>query len=185
MKKHVNPHLYYYALTVLLIFISKWYFSVSDIDDLKSMFYPLVFAIEAFTGFTLQYLPNQGYFESHLNFLITKSCLGFNFILISFGCAAFIFSRYFYLGKFAWMRFLLLVLATILFGFIVNAFRILSLALSEHYIAEANSHQGWMHETFGAMIFIAALLIYTFLLFKMNQKYYTPEVRGISPRRIS
>ena len=69
----VNKTMPYYAITAVLFFLLKLFFSFAEVSALEFLLKPTDICIKLLTGFRSVYIPGSGYYYDSLNIIIDKS----------------------------------------------------------------------------------------------------------------
>lgn len=89
-----TSNLFYYAVVIIIFLILKLVNTMTITNDLFFLLKPTTACIELLTGSIATYSSNNGYYFEQLNFLIDKSCSGFNFWLLCFLMFSFLGLKY-------------------------------------------------------------------------------------------
>lgn len=79
----------FYALTLLIAFFLKAFFSNAATDDLNLILHPTSQVVNAITASSFEYVVGKGYAMEGSSVVINKTCSGINFFIIAFTMAAF------------------------------------------------------------------------------------------------
>ena len=162
----------YYVIAIGIFILFKFSFVYADTEDLKFLLKPTEKLIGLLTGTSSVYVLGKGYFYSHLNIVIDKSCAGFNFWVLSFLMLTFLGLQHYegIVKKLAVITFALM--GTYLFTVFVNTSRIFaSIVIHNKTSGILENQQHNIHE----MIGIATNLTFLILLYFFTDKFLTKK----------
>lgn len=80
--KYLRTYGLCYLLGGLLAFGLKWYYSQAGSEELLWILAPTVGWVRVFSGISFTYVPEVGYVNDVLRFIVTPSCSGVQFLII-------------------------------------------------------------------------------------------------------
>lgn len=165
----IKQNLIFYLTGIFLIVGIKYFFKNAGSDELRWLLAPTTRLVTLLCGIPFAYVPNAGYVNHSLRFLIAPSCCGIQFMLITM--VMLIFSFIHRMGnergalnkqkKLCWM--LASIVSAYLLTVLVNAMRIV-LAIDIPAFLEATKLQGLcgtpeqLHTTIGVCVYFTSLL---------------------------
>lgn len=150
--------------SLILFVLAKLWFRNADNSDLSFLLTPTNWLIELFTASKSEFRPQSGYHFEGLNFLIDKSCSGFNFLLISFLMVTYL------LANVRKLKSLLIIPVAIITAYAItilaNVSRIASyiILLQNNITKFIDPNNTWLHRTEGILVYLAFLIISYFAL---------------------
>ncbi len=157
-------------MLAITFFILKFLFSVSSVEELKFLLFPIKKIIELLFGSTSVFIPTNGYFFEILNIVIDKTCAGYNFWLLSFALLAYINLNN--LNKDY------LKIISILFSFIVSFFFSIFVSSSRIYVSIILqskiiifSGNSIIHESIGIITNLLFLIMIYFITENLHKKW--------------
>jgi len=151
-NKHTISDLPFYGFVALVFIVFKLLYKHLGNDELLILLKPVAYLVALFSGSTVEYSSESGYFLSSLNIIIDKSCSGFNLCLISF----MIFGITVIMKVKAIKRQIILLLSTIFFAYfltiLANTSRIISITKMNEIFPNLNDKYEWLHVTQGSFI---------------------------------
>lgn len=133
-------------------------------DCLRFLLFPHAKAVELFYATPLAYVPGLGYAQLSGGFVITKECMGGNFIIMLFAMNACMFMHHFQGAKKAVWAFCCLLFA-VLSGVLLSCLRILGTA---PFVASARFDI--VHVGNGAALYLLAAIMSYFLCKKLMER---------------
>lgn len=155
-----NKNIPYYLIVGGFFIFLKFLYSYTTIDEIAYLLQPTNFIIETISNSESQYLPHQGYYNSHLNILIDKSCSGFNFLMLCY--LMFVFSVVSKLqnnvSKIIALP--LLLFSSYLLTIFINSSRIMiSVFIRELELSNFLINENWLHQLEGGFVYLFFLVI--------------------------
>ncbi len=169
----MNKNLGYYLFAIGVFVLLKFWFGTFENDKLTFLLKPTNAIIELVTGTSAEYSSESGFYYHNFNFVIDKSCSGYNFLLLCFLMLYFQIIRYVKRHKYKFLLsfgcFALAYVLTIL----INSSRILiSVVFQNASFAALNIDPGIIHESIGVVTYLSFLLITYVVIEKiLNKKY--------------
>lgn len=72
------------AVVLAVAFALKYFYSISNVNDLRWILAPTTFLVELITGMQFRFESQAGYLSEDRTFLIAQPCSGMNFLIIAF-----------------------------------------------------------------------------------------------------
>ena len=179
-QQKMNKNIPYYLASVGLFVILKVGFTFADNNDLIFWLKPTDKLVGMLIGSQSVYTEEYGFFHEKMNIVIGKSCLGFNFWILSFLVFAYLGFKYFdkHLHK-------ILTIPTALFGaylltIFANTSRIFAaIIVRNQTVGIFPDQQPLIHEAVGiitkfSFLILAYYLIEKFLKHKIKHNYAKP-----------
>ncbi len=156
-----NKNTIYYIAAIIIFFLLKIFYSLTEITNLKFLLNPTNRIIELVTNSDSHFIATHGYFHEDLNILIDKSCSGFNFCIICFALIIYLFINFLKSRKQKIIAFPLSLILAYIFTIFANASRIIisimAQGTADNYIG-VRPHLNLHHLT-GSFIYLFFLII--------------------------
>lgn len=168
----IPKNIYYYLTTILLFLVLKFGYTIADTNDLFFLLRPTDTLVGLLISSKSVYFADKGFYYNDLNFIINKSCSGFNFLLLCFSMFAIVAFKNINLIK----QRIVIIPATLLLAYVVtifvNASRIfVSIVLQNqvtHFLSQKSIEI--VHETIGIVTNLSFLILIYILLERLLKK---------------
>lgn len=155
----INTNSIYYLFIAIVFLALKTFYTAASTDNLYFILYPTNFCIELISGSTAFYTNENGFFYSNLNFVINKSCSGFNFWIISFVMLSFLGLSVLKKNKERITLLFSVFIISYLSTLFVNASRIAVAILTSGIAPDNTKDFPWLHQAEGIFIYLSFLII--------------------------
>jgi len=156
----VNRNMPYLLITMGLVIMLKYLFTIAENDSLFFLLKPTDKFIEILTGTKSVYLTNSGYYHEKLNIIIDKSCSGYNFGLICFVMLTYLFLKYSDKNMRKFLAIPIALFISYLLTLFVNTSRIFASIIIQNQTQ--NMPENWqhiIHESIGIITNLTFLII--------------------------
>ncbi|OAZ04614.1 exosortase K [Flavobacterium succinicans] len=168
----IPKNIYYYLTTILLFLVLKFGYTIADTNDLFFLLRPTDTLVGLLISSKSVYFADKGFYYDDLNFIINKSCSGFNFLLLCFSMFAIVAFKNINLIK----QRIVIIPAALLLAYVVtifvNASRIfVSIVLQNqvtHFLSQKSIEI--VHETIGIVTNLFFLILIYILLERLLKK---------------
>lgn len=168
----IPKNIYYYLTTILLFLVLKFGYTIADTNDLFFLLRPTDTLVGLLISSKSVYFADKGFYYNDLNFIINKSCSGFNFLLLCFSMFAIVAFKNINLIK----QRIVIIPAALLLAYVVtifvNASRIfVSIVLQNqvtHFLSQKSIEI--VHETIGIVTNLSFLILIYILLERLLKK---------------
>ena len=168
----VPKNIFYYLTAILLFLVLKFGYTIADTNDLFFLLQPTDRLVGLLVSSKSVYFADKGFYYNDFNFIINKSCSGFNFLLLCFSMFAIVAFKNINLIK----QRIVIIPAALLLAYVmtifVNASRIfVSIVLqnqAKHFLSQKNSVI--VHETIGIVTNLSFLILIYILLERLLKK---------------
>lgn len=168
----VPKNIFYYLTTILLFLVLKFGYTIADTNDLIFLLQPTDTLVGLLISSKSVYFADKGFYYNDLNFVINKSCSGFNFLLLCFSMFAIVAFKNINLIK----QRIVIIPAALLLAYVmtifVNASRIfVSIVLqnhAKHFFPLKSSVI--VHETIGIVTNLSFLILIYILFERLIKK---------------
>jgi exosortase K len=168
--KPQTTELPYYGFIAFIFIVSKLLYKNLGNDELLLFLTPVSFLVSFFTGSSLSFSAESGYYLPSLNILIDKSCSGFNFWLISFVMIGFTVVTYIQNRK----RRVILLISSLLIAYlltiIANTSRIISILKMNNILPNLDENYEWIHTAQGTFVYLFFLIGFYLLMLKLLRR---------------
>ena len=155
-----NKNIPYYLIVAGFFIFLKFLYSHATTDEIIYLLQPTNFIIELISNSESQYLPSQGYYNSHLNILIDKSCSGFNFLMLCYLMLVFSIVSKLQNNLSKVIVLPLLLLSSYLLTIFINSSRIMiSIFIRELGFSDFIINESWLHQLEGTFVYLFFLII--------------------------
>ena len=163
-----NKNLVYYFLAIGIFILLKIWFANANTNNLIFILKPTNILVDLITGIKSIYIPETGYYYSHINMLIDKSCSGFNFYVLCNAMLYFIVVESLQKNLHKALALPIVMICSYLLSLFVNTSRIfISLSVQNLLIKLLSIEQHIIHESIGVVCNLGFLVLF-FLLTKNN-----------------
>ena len=158
----------YLLITMGLVILFKYLFTIADNDSLFFLLKPTDIFIEILTATKSVYLANSGYYHEKLNIIIDKSCSGFNFWLICFVMLIYLFLKYSDKNLRKFLAIPIALFISYLLTLFVNTSRIFASIIIQNQTKSIQENwQHIIHEAIGIITNLTFLII----VYYITEKY--------------
>ncbi len=154
----------FYLLGLLIILTMKYYYSRVGLNDLRWILAPSSWWAGILTGLPFEWVPESGYVNHSVRFIIAASCSGFQFMIIVTATLIYSFLHQVQSmkGRFLWMAISLMIAYP--FTVLVNGLRIVMSIYLPPLLQDIIAGWGWLtadrlHTVIGTVNFFFALLV--------------------------
>ena len=141
----------------------KVVFSLASVNELLFLLKPTNYIFSVLADSQSIFIENKGYYHQSLNILIDKSCVGYNFWLLSY-----LVFTYLLMGHISEVMYKIFVIPTsLLLGYIltlfVNSSRIYASIVIQKQTAFTRINQDYIHEAIGILTNLSFLILAYYL----------------------
>lgn len=162
-----NNNIPYYLVVIILFILFKFGFRLATNNSLLLLLKPTDYLVGILIGSKSVYFANSGYYHNQLNFLIDKSCSGFNFMLLSFLMLTLLGLKHFDSNVKKVITIPVAIITAYLLTIFANTSRIFSsIVVQNHTNNSLVNYQNIIHESIGITIYLTFLVLTYFLVDK-------------------
>lgn len=160
----------YYGFIALIFIVFKLFYKSFGNEELLILPTPVSYLVSFFSGSTLHFSTENGYFLPDLNILIDASCSGFNFGLIAFVVLGFAVVTNVKNAKRKAILLILSLIVAYLLTIIANTSRIMSIIKMNELLPDLNKKYDWLHVTQGVFVYLFFLIGFYLIALKYLRK---------------
>jgi len=160
-----NKKIIFYLITIIIFIVLKFAYSYANLVDLKFILYPTDKIVSLITNSSSQYISEVGFFHEKYNFIIEKSCSGFNFWALCFIMLSFLSIKHLNSKLNQAIAILFVLFISFFLTIFVNSSRIIVSIVVQNqasYYMSNNPHTV-IHEIIGIIINLSFLILIYFL----------------------
>jgi len=186
IKSFIKQNWIFYLFGFAAIFGIKYFYSRADCSDLLWILTPTAWWVRVLGGIPFEYIPDIGFVNHGLRFIIAPSCSGVQFMIITM--AALLYSFVHRMGtmrrKLGWI--LLCLGCSYFFTIFVNGIRIVFAIYIPLYCYRPGHRTGWLtpdrlHTVIGVVIYFTSLFVVCQIAGYVTQRDAAPSQKAIAP----